>query len=83
MGAACHCPHKNTAMFGGAATDEVWLNGDIEIMRRCDAVITVDGWEKSVGARVEVEIAQSLRIPVFHNLEALRAWLESSSHRIG
>lgn len=38
-GAACICPHKNTAFFGGAAPDDVWLTGDLEMVRRCDAVV--------------------------------------------
>lgn len=32
------CPHMNTALFGGICPDEVWLEGDLELMRRCDAV---------------------------------------------
>ena len=28
------CPHKNTALFGGLCPDEVWLKGDLEMLRQ-------------------------------------------------
>ena len=75
MGAACICPHKNTALFGGSAPDETWLRGDLEIVRRCDALILAPGWELSKGTLVEIELAKQLKLPIFHALEELRAWL--------
>ena len=76
-GAAAHCPHKNTARFGGAQADEVWLNGDLEILRRCDAVICTADWKRSTGATAEVMEARRLGIPVFETIEEFRAWLRS------
>jgi hypothetical protein len=78
-GAACICPHKNTAFFGGAADDNVWLMGDLEIIRRCDAVVCTSNWQSSVGAVGEVALARSLGIPVFDCIEDLKAWLESQA----
>jgi hypothetical protein len=77
LGAACICPHKNTAFFGGAAADSIWIIGDLEIVRRCDAVICTDNWESSVGARGEVELAKQLQLPIFYTLGDLQAWLNS------
>jgi hypothetical protein len=74
-GAACICPHKNTAFLGGAADDSVWLIGDLEIIRRCDAVVCVDGWKSSKGALGEVDLALKLNIPVFENFEEFSVWL--------
>jgi Domain of unknown function (DUF4406) len=74
-GAACICPHKNTAFFGGAADDSVWLKGDLEIVRRCDAVVCVEGWNTSRGAIGEVELARQLGIPVFQSFEEFATWL--------
>ena len=51
------CPHKNTALMGGVLPDEVWLKGDLEILRRCDVVVMMEGWKKSEGARAEHEEA--------------------------
>jgi uncharacterized protein DUF4406 len=78
MGAACICPHKNTAFFGGAAADSVWLEGDLEIVRRCDAIICVEGWELSAGSRGEVELARTLGKPVFQTLAELQSWLKAA-----
>lgn len=80
-GAACICPHKNTAFFGGAADDSVWLLGDLEMIRRCDALVLVEGWRKSSGAVGEVELAFSLNIPVFEDFQEYLEWLEESRVR--
>ena len=78
-GAACICPHKNTALFGGAAEDSLWLEGDLEMMRRCDAVLCTDDWRRSKGALEEVRVANEARIPVFQTLAELQKWLLSTS----
>jgi len=75
LGAAALCPHTNTRFFQNAAPDEVWLEGDLALLARCDAVILTDDWLRSSGARAEVLHAQSLKIPVFENLQALKGWL--------
>ena len=64
-GWAVFCPHKNTAHFGGACPDEVWLEGDLEILRRCDAICLTHDWEDSTGARREYDEAIKLGIPVY------------------
>lgn len=74
-GAACICPHKNTAFFGGAADDRVWLDGDLEMIRRCDAIVLVEGWQKPTGTKAEIELADSLGIPVFESMPAFKDWL--------
>ena len=64
-GDAVICPHTNTRFFDGAAPDNIWLDGDMEILRRCDRVILVDGWMTSQGSLAEVEEAHRHGIPVF------------------
>ncbi len=59
-GYAVVCPHKNTSQFDGLAPDRVWLEGDLEIMRRCDVVVMMLGWECSQGARAERDEAVRL-----------------------
>ena len=78
LGHACICPHKNTALFGGAAPDELWLEGDLEMLRRSDAVLCTDDWQQSAGARGEVALARSLEIPVFEALDDLKRWLSTT-----
>lgn len=54
------CPHLNTANFDGIAPDEVFLNGTLELMRRCDAMVLLPNWEKSSGTKAEVEEMRKL-----------------------
>lgn len=68
------CPHTNTRFYQGAAPDDVWLNGDLAILDRCDAVILVEGWERSSGTRAEVAWAQEAGVPVFQSLPDLLLW---------
>lgn len=67
-GFAVICPHTNTRFFDGAAADEVWLKGDLEILRRCDAVIMTPDWERSTGAAAERKEAMKEGIPVFYSV---------------
>ena len=39
LGYAVICPHRNTALFDGEADDSVWLQGDLEFLRRSDVVV--------------------------------------------
>lgn len=71
LGAAVICPHANTRFFQGAAPDEVWINGTMEILRRCDAVVVVRTAGKrsrkiSTGTIEEIREALYLRKPVFY-----------------
>jgi len=75
LGHAALCPHANTMFFQNTAPDAVWLEGDLEMMRRCDGVLLVEGWEQSQGASAEAEEAVTLGIPIFSNLERLKTWL--------
>lgn len=70
------CPHTNTALwFEDLGTAEFWLEGTLEWMRRCDAVIMVPGWEQSSGARAERAEAIRLHKPVFETIAELHRWL--------
>lgn len=82
MGAAALIPHANTMFFQNAAPDQVWLDGDLALLAKCDAVVMTPDWERSTGARVEHAFAQAHGIPVFYTTAALCAWLvtEGESH---
>lgn len=69
---AAICPHTNNRFFSGIEPVQIWLEGDLEILRRCDALLTTDDWMNSQGARAEVLEAVSLRIPVFHSIVDLQ-----------
>lgn len=69
QGWAVICPHANTAFFGGIGEGNrddpngdwvKWLNGDLEIIRRCDAIYMLKNWRSSKGAKVELQEALRL-----------------------
>jgi hypothetical protein len=58
-------PHLNTAFMDGVASDTAFLEGDIEILKRCDAIYMLKGWESSIGA------CEELRIAIEYGLEVI------------
>ena len=61
-------PHANSDLPITLADKEVealrWLNGDLDIIARCDAVVVLPGWEESAGTKGEIEFAKERNIPV-------------------
>jgi len=76
-GMAAFCPHKNTAYFGGACTDETWTKGGLEFLRRCDAVLLTKWWKESEDAVIEIEEAHKTGLPVFEDIKTLISWNQS------
>lgn len=67
MGFAVICPHMNTAMMDGVSIpDRTFLDGDLEMLRRCDVIVMLPTWVNSHGARNEKEFAESEGIPVLY-----------------
>lgn len=58
-------PHRNTGLMDGAAPDGQFLAGARELMRRCDEVVVLPGWERSEGTCLEVEAALVCGLPVY------------------
>jgi len=75
MGAMPIIPHTNTAHFDGIQDDLFWIDGTLELMRRCDAVLLCGQWLASVGTMGEIEEAKRLGIPVFRSTKGLTDWL--------
>ena len=61
-------PHMNSAFFGGLCDDHKFLEGGLEMLRRCDAIFMIPGWEDSVGSKAEHYEAMQLGIRVFYEL---------------
>lgn len=60
------CPHLNTAHFDRlypGIPDEVYLEGDLEMVRRADGVVMLPHWRESAGATMEFKEALK------HNLD--------------
>jgi len=66
-GIAALCPHANTSMeFTEGRTDpQMFLDADIKMMMACDAVLMLDNWQSSEGAKREHEIAEKLGMPIY------------------
>ncbi len=76
-------PHANTANFNGECSDDLWLAGTIELMRRCDGIVMMPLWRKSSGARAEHDEAVVLRMSVMYcdvDDEHLRRWVKTLEH---
>ena len=65
-GWAVICPHANSIFMDGCHTDKMFLKGDLEIIRRCDAIYMLNNYEASHGALVELELAQELGLEIFY-----------------
>jgi len=74
--AAVICPHTETRFFQGAAPDEIWLDGTLELLRRCDAIFLLPGWLDSVGTRGERHEAIHRGLRVFARFNDLLRWLD-------
>lgn len=62
-----HIPHKNFAGFE-VHTDipyDAWIEMDLAILARCDAILMLDGWASSPGASREFQFADEIGIPNF------------------
>ena len=74
-GAMPLCPHANTRFFDGQCSDAFWLDGTLELLKRCDAIMLVSNWRDSAGARAEMEFALANGIAVFEDFVGLAHWL--------
>lgn len=68
-------PHLASGSFGGEMPEEFWLEGTMDLLRRCDAVVLVPGWRESRGTLDELCEAGALKIPVFYSPATLGRWL--------
>jgi len=76
LGAMPVCPHKMTDNFHGLLTPEFWYEATLQLMRRCDAVLLLPGWDRSKGAMEEWEEAKRLKLPMFSTVSQLHEWLK-------
>jgi len=48
------------------ANDDFWYRGDIELLKRCDAIVLGKGWELSKGCRREGSVAYFMDLPIYY-----------------
>jgi hypothetical protein len=69
-GWAALCPHKNCAGFDAATgiPYDTWIQGDLELLRRSDAICMVGRWTESRGACLEYRLAREIGLPVYRHV---------------
>lgn len=65
MGFAVICPHMNSKNFDGICPEENFLDGDVEILSRCDFVVVLPDWSSSLGTTNEIMEAKAEEIPYY------------------
>lgn len=54
-------------MFGDEKTDYIEALSDaLELLSRCDGMVSCDGWEDSVGCKAEIAFCKQKGIPYHH-----------------
>ena len=82
-GMAAICVHSFCRPYAlGDEEENLFLPGDLEILRRCDAVLVVrpksSGSKGTIG---EIDEAEKIGIPVFFSIETLRNWMEQGKKK--
>ena len=71
LGYAVICPHKNTSLLDGYCDDKIWLEGDLEILKRCDIIVMMSNYIKSSGSASELNFAKENNIDIIFDDEEL------------
>lgn len=87
-GVGCFCAHTHTSFHhekGSTAPEQFYYEMDLEFLKRAaDAVLAMPGWEKSKGAKREVEWATENGLPVFYpnspsDIEEIVMWSKAEA----
>ena len=67
LGWAVICPHTNTMFMGGLVgrADDAFIDGDCEIVKRCNAVFMLRKYKQSTGAVRELDIAKQHGLEIY------------------
>lgn len=60
------CPEGPPGGEGSEHTAPCYMRHDIIAMLNCDAIYLLRGWEYSIGARTEFEVARSCGLKIFY-----------------
>lgn len=74
MGHSAMCPHLNTKLFeqkGCKAEHSHYLDFDMRMLCACEAIFMLPNWETSKGAKMELELAKRIGMPIFYDIEAV------------
>jgi nucleoside 2-deoxyribosyltransferase len=68
MGFVAVCPHLNTLLMDGIGPPEMFIEGDLEILAKCDAIFVLPDYWSSEGTKGEIEFAGERGIPVYYTV---------------
>ena len=57
-------------MLSGITDEQDFLDGDLELIKRCDFVVAIDGWLDSEGSRGEMDFCGLNNISRYTSVEA-------------
>ena len=75
-------PHMNTPLWDGLCSQEFFLEGTLELSRRCDILIAMPSWKTSEGSIGEIAEAKRMNKPVFYSIEELNQWLTNQKNEL-
>lgn len=67
-------PHKNTSGYeqyenGDAINYQTWIDLDLDLLSRCDAIYVMSNSENSMGVKKEIIFCEENNIPIIHENE--------------
>jgi hypothetical protein len=82
-GMAAVVPHLESIGCEGSLDYEGWIAHGVALMRKCDCVVLLEGWDASKGAQSELEDARWNSQPVFFSysrgyLQDIERWWENN-----
>lgn len=63
-----YTPHMNTALMDGLVPDERFLELGLLMIKKVDAILLIDGWEKSAGSIAEKQESERLNKTIFYDI---------------
>lgn len=78
LGAFPVVPHSNTSHpeYEQAQPYQFWIDGTLELLKRCDAILMSEDYERSNGARGELQQARVWGKVVFFTIAQLADYLK-------
>ncbi len=75
LGVTPICPHLNSLFMEGVVSYEEFLLGDLELVKRSNAIYMIGHWMNSKGAMQEHKFAEFHNIPILCTMTTLRWWV--------
>ncbi len=75
------CNDMLNGILCGRLEPEDYIENDLAILERCDAVMLCEGYETSHGVSLEIDKANERGIPVFETTNELVWWAQDESKR--